>query len=185
MNPARSFGPALASGAWDNFWICIVGPLRGRLRRARLPVHPYPGDLTAAAACLMARVLFVCLHNAGRSQMSAALFEQAAAGRHHADSAGSAPAGQVHPDVVEAMNELGIDLTNRPPQRFTLELPSEPTWSSRWDAATTARTSRASNTSTGTSPTPRAVHLTRSDITRDDIAQRVEALVAQLDTDAP
>jgi arsenate reductase len=45
----------------------------------------------------MARALFVCLHNAGRSQMSAALFEKAAAGRHEAESAGTQPADRVHP----------------------------------------------------------------------------------------
>ena len=51
----------------------------------------------------MSHVLFVCLHNAGRSQMSQALFERAAAGRHTAESAGSVadPDGRVHPEVVE------------------------------------------------------------------------------------
>lgn len=48
----------------------------------------------------MANVLFVCLHNAGRSQMSRALFERAAAGRHAADSAGTQPAERVHPQVI-------------------------------------------------------------------------------------
>ena len=67
----------------------------------------------------MANVLFVCLQNAGRSQMSQALFERAAAGRHHADSAGTQPAERVHPEVVEAMRELGIDLGGRIPQRLT------------------------------------------------------------------
>ena len=67
----------------------------------------------------MAHVLFVCLHNAGRSQMSQALFERAAAGRHHADSAGTQPAERVHPEVVEAMRELGIDVDGRTPQRLT------------------------------------------------------------------
>jgi arsenate reductase (thioredoxin) len=52
----------------------------------------------------MAWVLFVCLHNAGRSQMSQALFERAAAGRHEAASAGTAPGDRVHPEVVEAMS---------------------------------------------------------------------------------
>ena len=70
----------------------------------------------------MARVLFVCLHNAGRSQMSAALFERAAAGRHQAESAGTMPAERVHPEVVEAMQELGIDLTDRVPQLLTRDL---------------------------------------------------------------
>jgi arsenate reductase (thioredoxin) len=67
-------------------------------------------------------VLFVCLHNAGRSQMSAALFERAAAGRHHAESAGTTPGDRVHPEVVEAMNEVGIDLSEKVPQLLTTEL---------------------------------------------------------------
>jgi arsenate reductase len=63
----------------------------------------------------MARVLFVCLHNAGRSQMSEALFARAVDGRHEAQSAGTTPGDRVHPEVVEAMRELGIDLrTGRP-----------------------------------------------------------------------
>jgi arsenate reductase len=66
----------------------------------------------------MARVLFVCLHNAGRSQMSEALFERAAAGRHEARSAGTTPGERVHPEVVEAMGELGIDLSRRVPRRL-------------------------------------------------------------------
>ena len=70
----------------------------------------------------MATALFVCLHNAGRSQMSAALFERAAAGRHRALSAGTTPAEQVHPEVVEVMNEAGIDLSGRTPRRLTREL---------------------------------------------------------------
>jgi len=69
----------------------------------------------------MARVLFVCLHNAGRSQMSAALFERHAAGRHEARSAGTTPAERVHPEVVEAMAELGFDLSGRVPRRLTQE----------------------------------------------------------------
>jgi arsenate reductase len=66
----------------------------------------------------MARVLFVCLHNAGRSQMSEMLFERAAASRHEARSAGTTPGRQVHPEVVEAMRELGIDLADRVPRRL-------------------------------------------------------------------
>jgi arsenate reductase (thioredoxin) len=70
----------------------------------------------------MSTVLFVCLHNAGRSQMSRALFEQAVSGRHTALSAGTTPADHVHPEVVEAMRELGIDLADRRPQPLTREL---------------------------------------------------------------
>lgn len=67
----------------------------------------------------MARVLFVCLHNAGRSQMSEALFSRAAAGQHDARSAGTDPAERVHPEVVETMRELGIDLADRVPHELS------------------------------------------------------------------
>jgi arsenate reductase len=70
----------------------------------------------------MATALFVCLHNAGRSQMSQALFERAAEGRHAALSAGTTPGERVHPEVVEVMRELGIDLADRVPQALTTEL---------------------------------------------------------------
>ncbi len=69
----------------------------------------------------MARVLFVCLHNAGRSQMSEALFARAATGRHEARSAGTEPAARVHPEVIEAMGELGIDLSERVPHKLSME----------------------------------------------------------------
>lgn len=70
----------------------------------------------------MAHVLFVCLHNAGRSQMSRALFEEAADGRHTSSSAGTTPADHVHPEVIEVMNELGIDISGACPQKLTPEL---------------------------------------------------------------
>ena len=70
----------------------------------------------------MATALFVCLHNAGRSQMSQALFERAAGGRHDALSAGTTPADRLHPEVVEAMGELGVDLAGRTPRPLTREL---------------------------------------------------------------
>ena len=69
----------------------------------------------------MANVLFVCVQNAGRSQMAEALFELAAAGRHEARSAGSRPAAHVHPEVVEVMAELGTDLSNRTPRALLRE----------------------------------------------------------------
>ena len=58
-------------------------------------------------------VLFVCVHNAGRSQMAAALLDQRAGGRVTVRSAGSDPADQINPRVVEAMAELGIDVSPR------------------------------------------------------------------------
>jgi arsenate reductase (thioredoxin) len=70
----------------------------------------------------MATVLFVCLHNAGRSQMSAALFDREADGRHSSLSAGTTPADRVHPEVIEVMREIGLDLSDRQPQILTREL---------------------------------------------------------------
>ena len=70
----------------------------------------------------MARVLFVCLHNAGRSQMSQALFERAADGSHEAASAGTTPGDRVHDQVVAVMREIGIDLSERTPRLLTQEL---------------------------------------------------------------
>jgi arsenate reductase (thioredoxin) len=70
----------------------------------------------------MARVLFVCLHNAGRSQISKAVFDRAATGRHESESAGTEPGDRVHPEVVEVMREVGIDLSARKPRRLTDEL---------------------------------------------------------------
>jgi arsenate reductase len=67
----------------------------------------------------MARVLFVCLQNAGRSQISEALFGRAAGGRHESRSAGTDPADAVHPEVVEAMGEVGVDLADRIPHELT------------------------------------------------------------------
>ena len=69
----------------------------------------------------MSRVLFVCLHNAGRSQISEALFARASAGRHEARSAGTTPGEWIHPEVVEAMAELGIDLAGRVPRGLERE----------------------------------------------------------------
>lgn len=66
----------------------------------------------------MPRLLFVCVHNAGRSQMAAAFARALSAGRVEAHSAGSAPAERVNPVAVEAMREVGIDLSGARPRRL-------------------------------------------------------------------
>ncbi|MEU3270565.1 arsenate reductase ArsC [Saccharomonospora sp. NPDC006951] len=66
-------------------------------------------------------VLFVCVHNAGRSQMAAALLDHHAEGRVVVRSAGSAPSGDINPAVVEVMNDIGIDLTKEFPKPLTTE----------------------------------------------------------------
>jgi arsenate reductase (thioredoxin) len=133
----------------------------------------------------MANVLFVCLHNAGRSQMSQALFERAAGGRHTARSAGTTPIDRVHPQVVDAMHELGIDLDGRVPQRLTDE---HAEWA---DVVVTMGCGDACPYIPGRryidwdlrDPSGEPPETVRA--IRDDIARRVDALVAELDRAAP
>lgn len=73
----------------------------------------------------MTRIVFACVHNAGRSQMAAAFLNHLGQGRARAVSAGTNPGTRVHPEVVEAMKEMGIDLSAAVPQRLTTELASE------------------------------------------------------------
>jgi protein-tyrosine-phosphatase len=67
----------------------------------------------------MPEVLFVCVHNAGRSQMAAALLDHLAAGRVTVRSAGSEPADRVNPRVVTAMEEIGLDVSREHPKPLT------------------------------------------------------------------
>ena len=76
----------------------------------------------------MKYVLFVCTHNAGRSQMAQALFERYAPDDVRAESAGQEPADRVWPNVVEAMAEIGIDLTGRRPKKLDLEMQLHADW---------------------------------------------------------
>ena len=73
----------------------------------------------------MTRIVFACVHNAGRSQMAAAFLNQLGEGKARAVSAGTNPGTRVHPEVVEAMKEVGIDLSVAVPQRLTAELASD------------------------------------------------------------
>ena len=77
----------------------------------------------------MIKVLFACVHNAGRSQIAAALFNQYAdPAKAHAISAGTQPADRVHPEVVAAMQQRGIHLASQRPQRLTAELAAGAGW---------------------------------------------------------
>src|SRR5918994_51474 len=129
----------------------------------------------------MATALFVCLHTAGRSQMSQALFERAAEGRHRALSAGTPPAERVHPEVVEVMRELGIELADREPKLLTRELAEQA------DVIVTMGCGDECPYIPGRryldweleDPKDRPPDEVRA--TRDEIAQRVEGLVADLE----
>jgi protein-tyrosine-phosphatase len=135
----------------------------------------------------MSTVLFVCLHNAGRSQMSAALLERAAGGRHRALSAGSEadPNGHVHPQVVDVMREVGIDLSERRPQRLADEL------AERADVVVTMGCGDACPYIPGKRYVdwdlrdPAGLPVDEVRAIRDDIARRVEELVGDLDRTGP
>lgn len=73
-------------------------------------------------------VLFVCTHNAGRSQMAQALFERSCPGDCRGESAGSDPARQIFSEVVEAMREIGIDISDRRPKRLSVEMQLHADW---------------------------------------------------------
>jgi arsenate reductase len=129
----------------------------------------------------MARVLFVCLHNAGRSQMSRALFERAAAGRHEARSAGTQPGERLHPEVVEAMGEIGIDLAGLHPRGLER---ADAEWA---DVVVTMGCGDECPYIPGKRyldwdlPDPAGRPLEEVRATRDDIERRVADLVAGLD----
>jgi len=125
----------------------------------------------------MRYVLFVCTHNAGRSQIAQAFFEQLAPPDLRAESAGQAPAEAVWPEVVEAMREVGIDLSGRKPQKIDLEMQLHADWAitmhcldtcpyvpgvvEDWDVAD-----------------PAGKTLEEVRVIRDDIKRRVEQLLA-------
>ena len=133
----------------------------------------------------MAHVLFVCLHNAGRSQIAQALFERAAGERHTAASAGTSPADRVHPEVVEVMRELGIDVADRLPQLLTPEL------AQRADVVVTMGCGDECPYIPGkryldwdlADPAGRPIEEVR--VTRDEIARRTERLTEHLDSEGP
>ncbi len=129
----------------------------------------------------MARALFVCLHNAGRSQIAEGLFRRAAAGRHQARSAGTTPAERVHQEVVEAMAELGFDLGSRRPRRLTR---ADAEWA---DVVVTMGCGDGCPYIPGKRyldwdlPDPRGRPLGAVRETREEIGRRVRALLVDLD----
>jgi arsenate reductase (thioredoxin) len=129
----------------------------------------------------MKYVLFVCLHNAGRSQMAQGLFERAAGGRHSASSAGTQPAERVHPAAVEAMREVGVDLADRTPRVLDRSLAEQA------DVVVTMGCGDECPYIPGKRyvdwdlEDPSGLPLDQVRSIRDDIASRVEALVEELD----
>lgn len=132
----------------------------------------------------MAHVLFVCLHNAGRSQMSEALFNEIAGPGHEARSAGTTPADRVHPEVAEVMAEVGLDVGSRTPRRLTT---ADAEWA---DVVVTMGCGDECPFVPGTRyvdwdlPDPRGRPVEDVRATREEIGRRVAALLAELDRPA-
>jgi arsenate reductase len=125
-------------------------------------------------------VLFVCVANSGRSVMAERLFRRAAGDRHVARSAGSAPGAAVHPQVLEALSELGLDASDHVPSRLDDQ-------AVQWADLVVATCDDACPVVPGKRyvnwqlPDPKDKQLDEVRAIRDDIASRVEQLVAELD----
>jgi protein-tyrosine-phosphatase len=130
----------------------------------------------------VSHVLFVCLHNAGRSQMSQALFERAANGCHTAESAGSVadPEGRVHPEVVTVMRELGVDLAGRRPQPLTAGLAERADIVVTMGCGDTCPYIPGKRYVDWDLPDPKGRPLDEVRAIRDEIARRVEHLLHDL-----
>jgi len=128
---------------------------------------------------LLLNVLFVCVANAGRSVMAERLFLRAADGRHEARSAGSAPGSEVHPEVLAALAELGIDVSAHVPRKLDDEAVA-------WADVVVATCDDACPVIPGKRylawelPDPKGEPLGRVREIRDDIDGRVRALAAEL-----
>jgi arsenate reductase (thioredoxin) len=125
-------------------------------------------------------VLFVCTHNAGRSQMAAALLDHKAAGRVRVTSAGSQPASQLNPAVVEAMAEIGLDISREFPKPLSADKVQAA------DVVITMGCGDACPVFPGKRyldwdlPDPAGLSVEQVRPIRDEIGQRVQALLAEL-----
>jgi arsenate reductase (thioredoxin) len=129
----------------------------------------------------MATALFVCLHNAGRSQMSAAIMEREAAGRHSSLSAGTEPADRVHPVVIEVMREIGIDLFHQRPKPLTQVLAEQADVVVTMGCGDKCPHVPGKRRMDWELDDPKDKPLDEVRLIRDEIAERVKALIAELD----
>jgi arsenate reductase len=138
------------------------------------------GQLQGSISKDVPEVLFVCVENAGRSQMAAGLLDKLAAGRVHVRSAGSEPAERINPNVVEAMAELGVDISKEFPKPMTDEVVKAA------DAVITMGCGDACPIYPGKRyedwevDDPAELDLDGVRRVRDEIQARIEALVAEL-----
>ncbi|MDH7486827.1 MAG: arsenate reductase ArsC [Anaerolineae bacterium] len=134
----------------------------------------------------MKTVLFVCVHNAGRSQMAEAFFNHLARGKAQAISAGTMPGDQVQPEVVQAMAEVGLDLSRQRPKRLTSPMIQAA------DHIVTMGCGTEGVCPALFVPTedwglegPKGQPIEKVRLIRDEIRRRVEALLAEIGTQGP
>ena len=126
------------------------------------------------------RVLFVCVHNAGRSQMAAALLDRQAAGRIRVTSAGSQPANQLNPAVVQAMAEIDLDISREFPKRLTTEQVQTADIVITMGCGDACPVYPGKRYLDGDLPDPAGLDLTAVRPFRDEIRRRVASLVRDL-----
>ena len=127
----------------------------------------------------MKTVIFACVHNAGRSQMAAALFNRLAdPGHARALSAGTQPAAHVHPEVVAVMREVGIDLSTAQPTRLTDELAAGAQLLVTMGCGESCPVVPGLRRQDWNLADPKAQPIERVRTIRDDIRARVERLIA-------
>ena len=128
----------------------------------------------------MRTFVFACVHNAGRSQMSAAFFNNLAdPARARAISAGTDPAGQVHPEVVDVMREVGVDLSSARPQKLTAELVSGAEMLITMGCGEACAYVPGLPVEDWPLPDPKGKELAEVRAVRDEIARRVRELIQE------
>lgn len=128
----------------------------------------------------MKTVVFACVHNAGRSQMAAALFNKLAdSAKGRALSAGTSPGGRVHPEVVTVMREEGIDLSDARPRKLTPELAAEAQLLVTMGCGDECPYVPGLRRDDWPLEDPKGKPIERVRAIRDEIRDRVEALIAQ------
>lgn len=127
----------------------------------------------------MTRVIFACVHNAGRSQMAAAFFNQLAdPARAVAISAGTAPGTRVHPEVADAMREVDIDLSSAVPRKLTAELAAGAAWLITMGCGDQCPVVPGAKRDDWPLEDPKGKPVERVRDIRDDVRSRVAAFVA-------
>ena len=131
-------------------------------------------------------VLFACVHNAGRSQMAAALFNRLAdPAKARAISAGTDPGSRVHPEVINAMNEVGVDLSNAATTRLTPEVAHQAQMLITMGCGDQCPVVPGVKRDDWPLDDPKGKPIAQVRAIRDDIRQRVEALLKDEGWSAP